>query len=168
MFQVCSTLENLFLHLYKVSDKALSAKPAVLKFCFLYSQRKNKAEVGILSADFETEEAQEQTTTCDSRTRYKILTDTIFLSHEVSFHLNETVFDKTMDGRSIKMVVTQSHPNQWIEIQTSLTNGKETKLIRTFTPSQMYVQMRVGNVESSSAFLRNRNAASEVADLDDW
>ena len=78
----------------------------------------------------------------------------MFRSHEVSFALNETVSDTTMDGRSITMVVKLSGPNQWTEVQTSLTNGKETTLVRNFFPNKMDIKMLVGNVEASSTFLR--------------
>ena len=87
-------------------------------------------------------------------TRWNIRTDTMFRSHEVSFALNETVSDTTMDGRSITMVVILSKPNQWREVQTSLTNGKETTLVRNFLPNKMDIKMLVGNVEASSTFLR--------------
>ena len=78
----------------------------------------------------------------------------MFRSHEVSFALNETVSDTTMDGRSITMVVKLSGPNQWTEVQTSLTNGKRTTLVRNFLPNKMDIKMLVGNVEASSTFLR--------------
>ena len=89
---------------------------------------------------------------CDIR--WTIHTETLFKNHEISFALNETVYDTTMDGRSIKMVVQSTSPNQWKEVQTSLATGKETTLIRTFLYDQMIIEMLAGNVKSSSKFLR--------------
>ena len=86
--------------------------------------------------------------------RWTVGTETVFKSHQISFALNETVTDTTMDGRSIKMVVKATSPNQWKEVQTSLASGKETTLIRTFLYDQMHIEMFVGNIKSSSTFLR--------------
>jgi hypothetical protein len=59
-----------------------------------------------------------------------------------------------MDGRSISMVVKATRPNQWEEVQTSQENGKTTTLVRTFMRDKMFIEMFVGNVNSSSTFLR--------------
>ena len=86
--------------------------------------------------------------------RWTLLTQTFVKSHQISFSLNETVVDTTMDGRSISMVVKATRPNQWEEVQTSQENGKTTTLIRTFMRDKMFIEMFVGNVNSSSTFLR--------------
>ena len=86
--------------------------------------------------------------------RWTIRTQTFVMSHQISFSLNETVQDTTMDGRSISMVVKATQPNQWEEVQTSQENGKTTTLLRTFLRDKMFIEMFVGNVNSSSTFLR--------------
>ena len=86
--------------------------------------------------------------------RWTIHTQTFVMSHQISFSLNETVIDTTMDGRTISMVVKPTRPNQWEEVQTSQGNGKTTTLIRTFLRDKMFIEMFVGNVNSSSTFLR--------------
>ena len=91
-------------------------------------------------------------TKCASR--WTIRTETLFKSHQISFALNQTVTDTTMDGRKVSMFVEATSPNQWKEVQTSLSSGKKTILIRTFLYDQMNVEMFVGNVKSSSTFLR--------------
>ena len=52
------------------------------------------------------------------------------------------------------MIVTATRPNQWEEVQTSLDGGKRTTLIRTFLKDKMFIEMSVGNVNSSSTFSR--------------
>ena len=91
-------------------------------------------------------------TECGSR--WTIRTETLFKSHQISFALNQTVTDTTMDGRKVSMFVEATSPNQWKEVQTSLTSGKKTILIRTFLYDQMNIEMFVGNVKCSSTFLR--------------
>jgi len=88
-------------------------------------------------------------------TLWTIRTETLFKSHEISFSLNQTVSDTTMDGRRIKMVVTQPGSNQWKEVQSSLETGKETTLIRNFLYDKMEIEMFVGNIKSSSTFIRH-------------
>ena len=85
---------------------------------------------------------------------WTIHTETGFRSHQVSFYLNKTVFDTTMDGRKISMIVKPTRPNQWEEVQTNKENGKTTTLIRTFLRDKMFIEMFVSNVSSSSTFLR--------------
>ena len=75
----------------------------------------------------------------------------------MSFQLNKTTTDTTMDGRNIKMVVNALSPNQWEETQTNLKDNKTTILIRTFLYDKMSIEMRVGAVNSSSTFLRRIN-----------
>ena len=77
--------------------------------------------------------------------------------HTVSFQLNKTTSDTTMDGRNIHMVVKAISPNQWEETQTNLKNNKTTILIRTFLYDKMSIEMRVGAVNSSSTFMRRIN-----------
>ena len=89
-------------------------------------------------------------------TRWKIHTATFVTSHEISFALNETVNDTTMDGRAIEMVVIPTKTNQWKETQINLNGGKTTTLIRTFFQDKMFIEMFVGNVNSSSTFVRRR------------
>ena len=48
---------------------------------------------------------------------WTIMTTTVFKNHQISFKLNETKNDITMDGRGINFVMTQQKSNQWIEIQ---------------------------------------------------
>ena len=78
------------------------------------------------------------------------------MSHEISFALNETVSDTTMDGRHIEMVVVPTKTNQWKETQKDLDGGKTTTLIRTFLQDKMFIEMFVGNVNSSSTFVRRK------------
>ena len=80
-------------------------------------------------------------------------------SHQVSFRLNETIIDTTMDGRRIEMVVKATTPSQWNEVQSSLEGGKTTTLIRNFLYDKMYIEMFVGNVSSSSTFIRQTKNA---------
>ena len=75
----------------------------------------------------------------------------------MSFQLNKTTTDTTMDGRNIKMVVNALSPNQWEETQTNLKDNKTTILIRTFLYDKMSIEMRVGAVNSSSTFIRRIN-----------
>ena len=74
--------------------------------------------------------------------------------HTVSFQLNKTATDTTMDGRNIKMVVKALSPNQWEETQTNLNDNKTTILVRSFLYDKMSIEMRVGAVNSSSTFMR--------------
>ena len=79
------------------------------------------------------------------------------MSHEISFSLNQTVNDTTMDGRNIEMVVIPTRTNQWKETQKNLDGGKTTTLLRTFFEDRMFIEMSVGNVNSSSTFVRRKN-----------
>ena len=56
-----------------------------------------------------------------------------------------------MDGRNVQFVITQAHPNQWIEVQSS---DKVTTLTRNFLPEKMEVALKVNNVIASSIFIR--------------
>ena len=82
--------------------------------------------------------------------------------HTVSFQLNKTTTDTTMDGRNIKMVVKALSPNQWEETQTNLNDNKTTTLIRTFLHDKMSIEMRVGDVNSSSTFMRRINKSHQI------
>ena len=79
------------------------------------------------------------------------MTSTLFKSHTVSFKLNERKNDITMDGRNVQFVITQTQPNQWIEVQSS---DKVTTLTRNFLPEKMEVALKVNNVIASSIFIR--------------
>ena len=83
---------------------------------------------------------------------WKIRTDTMFKSHEVTFKLGEWSQDVTMDGRTVTFKVEQEGPNRLVEIQKG--NGKTTKLVRDFSKEGMEIYLKVNDVESSSAFLR--------------
>ena len=90
-------------------------------------------------------------------TTWTIHTETMVRDHTVSFQLNKTTSDTTMDGRNIHMVVKAISPNQWEETQTNLKNNKTTILVRTFLYDKMSIEMRVGAVNSSSTFMRRIN-----------
>jgi len=101
----------------------------------------------------------------DDCKEWKIHTSTLFKSHEVSFDLDEPTVDTTMDGRNVRMTVSQSAAaNVWSEVQVGLDgnfrtdpDGKTTRLVRKFLPDKMTVHLTCGNVESSSVFKRRRN-----------
>ena len=95
-------------------------------------------------------------------TTWTIHTETIVRDHTVSFQLNKTTTDTTMDGRNIKMVVNALSPNQWEETQTNLKDNKTTILIRTFLYDKMSIEMRVGAVNSSSTFMRRINKSHQI------
>lgn len=88
-----------------------------------------------------------------------------FINHEVSFNLNETVTDTTLDGRNIESTVLSDDvtagPPVWRETQVGLDSnfnrqegGKTTQLIRTFLSDKMLVEMSCGSVKASSVFNR--------------
>ena len=99
-----------------------------------------------------------QSQTCKDWT---VSTSTVFRNHQVSFNLDEPTVDTTMDGRNVRMTVTQSGPNTWTEMQVGLDadfkldpRGKTTQLVRRFFQDQMTVDLSVGSVRSSSNFRR--------------
>lgn len=83
-----------------------------------------------------------------------IHTETIVRDHTVSFQLNKTTTDTTMDGRNIKMLVKTLSSNQWEETHTNIKDNKTTVLIRTFLYDKMSIEMRAGTVNSTSIFVR--------------
>lgn len=86
------------------------------------------------------------------RCSWTVRTDTLFKSHEVTFRLGEAGRDTTMDGRTIDFVVERPRPNALLETQRS--RGKTTTLLREFSADAMRVTLRVGDVVSTSVFLR--------------
>ena len=84
---------------------------------------------------------------------WTIMTTTVFKSHQISFKLNETKNDITMDGRGVKFVMTQQKSNQWIEIQNG-DNNKTTIITRNFLQDRMQIDLFIDNVTATSIFKR--------------
>jgi hypothetical protein len=94
---------------------------------------------------------------------WTIHTDTVFMSHEVKFKLNEPKEDITMDGRAVSFVVHQPKSNQWVEIQQS--GGKTTTLTRDFEPDRMQVGLLINNIGAMSIFRRRPDKDMQYADF---
>lgn len=117
---------------------------------------------------------------CGGQNKWTITTDTIFRSHHIEFELGVPFVDTTMDGRRVLVRIDETGQNEWTEVQRPCSQGNDpascpveegnrrsTTLVRTFLADRMQVDMKVGEVRSSSVFLR-RLAQHQHHEEDDF